>query len=72
MTVKQLTVLRPGSTVHIGGQPGIITQVCVTSDFAVSYEVVWWSAADRKSAWVRAEEIETSREKMKFGFEVPS
>lgn len=66
---KSITVLRPGSGVDIGGVFATVTQVCITDAFAVTYEVLWWSGQDRKTAWVSPAQISPSNQpKLKIGF----
>ena len=59
MSKKHLTieVLQPGSEVKIGDVACHIAQVCITDALAVTYECVWWSSNERRSAWVSPVQI---------------
>ena len=64
-------VIEPGTEVDIGRGiedpskdciPGTVLKVCIEPNFHVTYEVLWWSGKEAKTAWfpaslVRSKEI---------------
>jgi hypothetical protein len=62
-----MTVLRPGSTVHLAGDvPAVVLGVCLRKD-GVTYEVAWWQNGTRHTAWVHPFELE-GEERAEIGF----
>ena len=67
--LQTIEVLRPGSEAKIGDVVCHIAQVCITDALAVTYECVWWSGQDRKTAWVSPAQITNAKtERTTIGF----
>ena len=65
---ESITIARPGSLVKIGGNEAIVLNVSIDASLHPRYEVAWWSAADRKTAWVDALELGNVKGKATIGF----
>lgn len=64
-----LKLIPIGYAVIVGGQDATIKQICIQADNHITYEIVWWNAAERKTAWVDASEIErTGKTSIEIGF----
>jgi hypothetical protein len=71
--VPEMVVLRPGTVVQIGPERAIsghVAKVCIEGP-AVTYEVVWWSGNERRTAWAQPVELMSSGEQkndLRIGF----
>lgn len=67
-------MLKPGAAVEFGPDDarneGVIRQCCICGEeFAISYEVVWWSNGERKLTWLNESEVQVRRgERMQIGW----
>lgn len=64
----ELKIWMPGTQVDVGPFAAIVDQVCIHSEDHITYQVEWWYDNERKSAWVRADEILGKAEQRKLGF----
>ena len=63
-----LNVIKPGTLVKLGGHQALVLGVTVDTSLRARYEVVWWSSADRKTAWVDALELSGATDNLPIGF----
>ncbi len=67
-----LNVIRPGSTVTIGGDiEGTVVQLSIAASDHVQYQVEWWDAKTRRIEWLEAFAVEASepRDRVAIGFQ---
>ena len=67
---ESLTVYKIGTTVIAGSVTAMVLQVNISENHRVQYEVVWWTADERKSAWVSENEVKPTEhsETVSMGF----
>lgn len=67
--MQTIEIVRPGSKVDLAGLSAHVAQVCITDALAITYEVVWWSGAERRTAWGSPAQITNAKaERTTIGF----
>jgi hypothetical protein len=66
LEIADVLIIRPGTEINLDrhGEEllGIITQVCISQNDAVQYQVVWWDGRQRRLEWINACELRMQRD----------
>lgn len=60
-------IIRPGDKIEIGSLTAIVIGSLIRES-SVEYEISWWTAGDRKTAWIREIEIINTERNLQVGF----